>query len=237
LKEKDYIDTVLSTRVDGVLIAPAGDQSLTHLEALRKHNVPFVMLDRQVPEIECDMVLGDSKVGARKLVEYLIELGHRKIALINGPQDISIARARFEGYIEALRLHDLQIRTELIHETGYTQFDADPLIDKWLSLPDRPTAIFGANNFLALAAISSLKARGVSVPDDISVVCFDDLEMDYVVEPFLTVAAQPAYEFGNLGMQLLVERIQGIAGNEWRKIILPSRLCIRKSARSINISG
>jgi len=107
-KEKDYLDTILTTRADGVLVAPAGDPSLPHLETLRKHRIPFVLLDREVPGIDSDVVLGDSKEGARKLVNHLVAMGHRRIAFINGSYEVSSARVRLEGYREALKLNDIE---------------------------------------------------------------------------------------------------------------------------------
>lgn len=229
-KEKDYIDTVLSARVDGVLYAPAGDESIVHLERLRSHRIPFVLLDREVPGIECDLVVGDSRAGARQLTEHLIELGHRRIALMNGAPDVSTARERMAGYIEALKLGGIEVREDLICEIGYTKFNAEQTIERLIQLPEPPTALFAANNFLALEAMRSLQRLGWQIPRDISVVCFDDLETNFVVEPFMTVAAQPAYDFGAIGMQLLIDRIKGVAADGWRTVVLPSRIHYRRSA-------
>ena len=228
LKEKEYIDTVLSARVDGVIIAPTGDHSLPHLEKLRSHKIPFVLVDREVPGIESDCVLGDSKEGSRKLVEHLLQLGHTRIALLNGSSEVSTARIREQGYRETLKLHGIEPEEQYICELGYARSDADQAITSLLQLEQRPTAIFAANNFIALAAIRALRAKGLEVPRDMSIVCFDDMEMDYVVDPFLTVAAQPAYEFGAMSVQLLIERIQGTS-YDWRSIVLPSKLILRHS--------
>jgi len=234
-KEKEYVDMILSTRVDGVLFAPAGDASDKHLETLIRHNIPFVLIDREVPGVESDMVLGDSKEGARQLVEHLVSLGHRRIALINGSPDVSTARHRYAGYRDALKLNDIPFDEELVFEVGYKQLTDSGVIDALLALPERPTAIFAANNFLALGAIRELRGKGLRVPDDISVVCFDDLGASSAIDPFLTVAAQPAYQFGALGIQFLIERIQGTAvAGEWRKLILPSELIVRQSAKPID---
>lgn len=231
IKEKEYVDMMLTARVDGVLFAPAGDGSLEHLNTLRKHNIQLVLLDREVPGFETDMVLGDSKDGARKLVEHLISLGHKRIALINGALQVSTARHRLAGYKEALKLNDLPYDDRLVAEFGYKPFADDSSLDELLQLDDPPTAIFAANNFLAIGVIRALRARGIPVPEQISVVCFDDLGESSVIDPFLTVAAQPAYQFGALGIQLLIERIQDKSGEDYRKIILPPELIVRSSSR------
>ncbi|WP_199613589.1 LacI family DNA-binding transcriptional regulator [Paenibacillus alkalitolerans] len=232
-KEKEYIDTILSSKVDGVLFAPANDHSAEHLKKLKQHGIPFVLLDREIPGVETDTVVGDSKTGARRLVEHLISLGHRRIAMINGASNVSTARLRKEGYEEALKLHQISLREDYMAEAGFTQIHAGNIVERLLSLDDPPTALFAANNFLALEAMRSLLDRGIRVPEDISVVCFDELEAGFVLDPYLTVAAQPAYEFGTLGIQMLIDRIEGNAGDEWRKVILPPKLYIRKSAAQL----
>ncbi|GAB6989141.1 LacI family DNA-binding transcriptional regulator [Paenibacillus pini] len=233
LKEQDYVDMVLSTRVDGVLFAPAGDQSLKNLEKLMAHKIPFVILDRAVPGIESDIVAGDSKEGARKLVDYLIELGHSRIALVNGSLEVSTARLRYQGYAESLKLQGIELDHELIIQKSYRDYKDGEYLNQLLSNPSPPTAIFAANNFLAVGVIRALRERGIRVPEDMSVVCFDDLDLSSALDPFLTVASQPAYLFGAMGMQLLVERIQGNSTPDIRKIILPSDLIIRSSAQAL----
>ncbi|MGN7356292.1 LacI family DNA-binding transcriptional regulator [Paenibacillus sp. SAF-054] len=232
-KEQDYVDMILSTRVDGVLFAPAGDHSLKHLEKLRAHNIPFVIMDRAVPGIESDIVSGDSKQGARNLVDYLIGLGHRRIALVNGSLDVSTARLRYQGYAEALQLHGIELDDQLVVHKSYRDYKDEDQLSRLLELTAPPTAIFAANNFLAVGVINALRERGLRVPEDMSVVCFDDLDLSSALDPFLTVAAQPAYQFGAMGIQLLVERIQGSAVPDARKVILPSELIIRSSAKTI----
>jgi LacI family transcriptional regulator len=234
-KESDYITTILTTRVDGVLVAPAGDPSLPHLESLRKHNVPFVLLDREVPGIECDIVLGDSKDGARRLVEHLASQGHRTIAMVNGSPSISSARLRLQGYQDGLKLNDLVYDERYVFETSFGPLSDLTEMGQWLDqLVPAPTAIVAGNNVLAVEILRLLRDRGLRVPEDMSIVCFDDLGPYSEVEPFLTVAAQQAYQFGYMGMQMLVERIQEReTALPWKKIVLPADLLIRRSVKEI----
>ncbi|MGO4498530.1 LacI family DNA-binding transcriptional regulator [Paenibacillus sp. 2RAB27] len=233
-KEKDYVDMILSTWVDGVLFAPAGDHSHDNLQQLQKHQIPFVVLDREIPGIDADVVLGDSKEGARNLVEHLIVQGHQRIALINGSQDVSTARLRYLGYNEALQLGGITPDDSLVLHLGYRDFHDETALHELLQLDDPPTAIFAANNMLALGVIQSLRHRGLQVPRDMSVVCFDDFGPAGAINPFLTVASQPAYQFGKLGMQLLIERIEGEASDASRRIMLPSELIVRSSAQPLS---
>ncbi|MEF3312975.1 substrate-binding domain-containing protein [Paenibacillus sp. GYB004] len=228
-KEKEYVDMILSTRVDGVLFSAASDLSGPHLQTLRLHRIPFVLLDRAVPGHECDTVTGDSREGARKLVEHLISLGHRRIALVNGSLAVSTARDRLAGYKDALKLNDIAVDDTLLLESNYKHFEDGPLLRSMLELPDPPTAVFAGNNFLAVGLIRKLLELGVRVPEQMSVVCFDDLGAS-VIDPFFTVASQPAYQFGAMGIQLLVDRIKGATTPEWKKIVLPSELVVRGSS-------
>lgn len=229
-KEKEYVDMVLSTRVDGLLFAPASDASADHLAMLNVHRIPFVLVDREVPGVEADMVLGENRTGALQLMEHLVALGHRRVALINGFGTVSTARERYAGYREALERHRLPYDESIVLEFGYNRFDDPAKLERILRMPDPPTAIFAANNMLAVSIIGYLRDRGMSVPEQISVVCFEDVGMASELVPFLTVAVQPAYEFGYRGIELLAERIRRKEEMERQTIRLPSELIVRKSA-------
>jgi LacI family transcriptional regulator len=234
-KEADYVTTILTTRVDGVLLAPAGDPSLPHLELLRRHDVPFVLLDREVPGIDCDIVLGDSKEGARQLVSHLAEAGHERIAMVNGSSSISSARLRLQGYKEGLKLSELPFREDHIFETSFGSLSDLTEMEAWLAgLNPPPTAILTGNNVLAVEVMRLLHGQGLRVPEDMSIVCFDDLGPYADVEPFLTVAAQQAYQFGYMGMSMLIERIQDKeTAQPWKKIVLPAELLVRRSVKPL----
>ncbi|MFX3634347.1 MAG: LacI family DNA-binding transcriptional regulator [Candidatus Pristimantibacillus sp.] len=234
-KESDYIHTILTTRVDGVMVAPAGDPSLPHLELLRKHNIPFVLLDREVPGIQCDIVLGDSKEGARQLVDHLVSKGHQRIALVNGSSSISSARLRRQGYEEALKLNELTIHESDVFETSFGPRSDLTEMDAWIGgMNPLPTAIVAGNNVLATEVIQLLNKRAIRIPEDISVVCFDDFGPYSEINPFITVVAQQAYQFGYLGMQMLLDRIQSREeAGPWKKVVLPADLIIRSSVNQL----
>lgn len=250
-KEEQYVDMVLSARVDGVLFAPAGDESAAQLEKLRRRGVPFVLVDRLVPGVVCDAVVGDGREGTFRLIEHLVGLGHRRIAMLNGPRTVSTAREREEAFFEAMRRYGLPVDERFVARAGYRRLseeEAEAVVRRLFAVPEPPSAILAANNFLAVSAVCALRRFGLSVPDDVSVVCFDDLELSSAVDPFLTVAAQPAYEFGAKGVELLVERIRkakkgdrtGTDEASWAVdrlddapniVVFPPELVVRRSAR------
>jgi LacI family transcriptional regulator len=229
-KEKDYVEMMLSSRVDGVLFTPSGDESHKHLHLLNKYKIPFVVIDREVPGIASDKVIGDNLLGTRLLMRHLFELGHTRIACFCGPRDIFTARQRLAVYLEELKLQGIPEDPSLIIETNYKADGGRKAVEQLLKLPEPPTAIFAANNLIALGAIQSLQAHGWRVPEEISVVSFDDLGVGTDLDPFLTVVTQPAYDFGAIGMRLLCDRIRGTAPADWRQIVLPPQLIVRKSS-------
>lgn len=229
LKEKEYIDMMLSTRVDGLLLAPAGDSSAVHLANLKRHRIPFVLVDRDVPGVESDRVLGTNLEGTIELMEHLLALGHRRIALVNGSLNVSTARERIAGYREALARHDIPFDEELVLECGFKTFLNPAPLERMLDLPHPPTAIFSANNSLAVGIVTCLRSKGVAVPEQVSVACFEDLGLASELDPFMTAAVQPAYEFGYRGIQLLVDRIIQKEKTKRQTVRLPSKLIVRRS--------
>ncbi|HET9221779.1 MAG TPA: LacI family DNA-binding transcriptional regulator, partial [Roseiflexaceae bacterium] len=113
-KERQYIQALLSRRIDGLLIAAAGSTSRTMLDLLIRHKNPFVLIDRAIEGVPADTVIGDSVGGARALTEHLLGLGHRRIALINGAPEVPTARDRLSGYLQSLRAHGIEAQQELI---------------------------------------------------------------------------------------------------------------------------
>jgi len=237
-KERQYLHALLGRRIDGLLIAPAGNGSRPMLDLLVQRGTPFVLLDRAIDGVPSDVVIGDSIGGARKLTEHLISLGHRRIALVSGDPEVPTARDRRRGYIGALREHGIEPRPELIIDGVYRRDSGTRAAWHLLALPDdqRPTAIFAANNFLAVGVIEALRTAQVVIPRDIAVVCFDDIEMAAALDPFLTVMAQPARTFGTIGAQFLLERLEPSSGADGsrstpapRRVVLPPELIVRVS--------
>ena len=227
-KERAYVELMISTRVDGVIIAPAG-RTANPLKPLLASTVPTVLVDRSVAGFPADVVRGDSMTGARTLTRHLLAFGHRRIALINGHRDTSVARDREAGFRAALADAHVEIEERLISSGTWFIEDAETRAGVILDADRPPTAILAANNFMAIGALRSLRERACRVPEDVALACFDDIPDAAEVDPFLTAMAQPAYTMGTLAMQLLLERISGTFRGSPREIILSSQLLIRRS--------
>ena len=230
--EREVVEEMIAHRVEGILIAPVSDRSREHLRRLAKFAVPFVLVDRTVPDISADAVLGDSAEGAQRLVEHLLSLGHRQIGLIVETDEVSTARDRRRGYEAALEGAGVPVDPALIVEATVDPAGGFEGMRRLLELDDRPTAVFTVNNLVALGAIEAVRAAELEVPDDLALVCFDDIEYASRLYPFLTVMEQPAETFGTLGTQLLVERIEGRAPDRTRVVVLPAEFVVRRSCGS-----
>lgn len=228
-KEQEYLETLIAAQVDGIIIAPAGSGSRKHLQLLIQRGIPAVLVDRALDGVECDQVVGDSEAGARALVQHLLELGHRRVALVTGPLTVSTARDRHAGYRRALAEAGIPLDPGLELETSYKQEGGQQAAAALLALADRPTAVFCANNFQAVGLVVALREAGIQVPEQLAVCCFDDVELASMLDPFLTVAAQPAYSFGTIATQLLLERLGGAAPPVQRRVVLQPNLIVRRS--------
>jgi LacI family transcriptional regulator len=189
-----------------------------------------VLLDRSIPNVSADIVQGDSVGGARLLVEHLIAAGHRRIGHITEPQTVSTARDRHHGYRKALETHGIPYDPALVAEgSGATIAGACAATQELLDRGEPPTAIFAVNNLAAVGVVLAVRAAGRSVPGDVAVACFDDIELAALLCPFLTVMAQPATDYGAIATQLLLDRIQGVAADERQAVMLPGQLIVRES--------
>jgi LacI family transcriptional regulator, galactose operon repressor len=230
-KQSHYIDVVIRQRVDGVIIAPYScDAQL--LKRLRERSIPTVAIDRCIDGWEVDTVTGDSFSGAFALVHHLVELGHRRIAIISGPQTTSSAEDRVLGYLYALEAAGITPDERLILRGEYRSVSGEALTFKLLDGGLPFTAIFAANNAIAIGVLTALEQRDLRIPRDISLVCFDDIPYLSHILPFLTAAVQPAYEMGLQSAQLLLNRLGGTAQDTPARIVLPTSLVVRYSCGS-----
>jgi LacI family transcriptional regulator len=227
--EREVIEEMIAHRVDGILIAPVNDRSRDHLRRLTRFDVPFVLIDRTIPGVDADAVLGDSAGGAERLVEHLVSLGHRRIGLVVEGDDVSTARDRRRGYDAALTAAGIPLDPDLVVEGSTDPAGGLEGMRRLLMLDDRPTAVFTVNGLVALGAIEAIRAAGLEVPDDVALVCFDDIEYASRLYPFLTVMEQPAETFGTLGTQLLVQRIEGRGPERRHVVVLPAEFVVRIS--------
>jgi LacI family transcriptional regulator len=227
--ERQYVQDMISHRAEGLMIAPVGDRSKATLTLLARRKLPFVLIDRSVAGLQCDLVQSDSVAGAKLLVSHLASIGHQRIAVIIEPDNVSTARERLEGYMAAMKAAGVKVDPRLVIRTTADRAGGYGAMQQILTLDPRPTAVFAVNNMTALGAMQALRERNIVVPRDIALVCFDEVEHLAVLSPFLTVVNQPTEMFGTLGAQLLLDRVAGDAGGTPRVVVLPAELLVRES--------
>jgi LacI family transcriptional regulator len=228
-EEIDELRLLMARQVDGVLLVPAGN-SAEPFRLLRSQKIPVVVLDRRVQVRHVDEVRCDSEAGAYALVGHLIGLGHRRIAVITGRHTSATSVDRVAGYERALTDVGITFDPGLIRFDSLSVAGGSRRMKEILAIRPRPTAVFAANDFIAFGALRACMEAGARVPDDMSLVTFDDLPEGWQDEPFLTVLAQPAYEIGRQAAELLFERLEGPAQLARRVIILPGELIVRRSS-------
>jgi LacI family transcriptional regulator len=229
-KERTYVALMIALQVDGVIVASAGRTALP-LQALAHKPVPTptVLIDRAVEGFEADLVQGDNVGGMIALTSHLLALGHRRIAFVNGDLETAVARDRESGFRRALAQAGVVPDETLVSDGSWFIDDAERRTAALIASGRPFTAIVAANNFMAIGALRALRAQGRRVPEDVALVCFDDLEQAAEIDPFLTVMAQPAYTMGTLAMQLLLERIDRRFAGPSRLLTLSPRLLVRRS--------
>ena len=218
----------LSGRVDGIILAPA-DESTEAEERLLEVAMPIVLLDREIGDgAHFDSVLVDSEGGARQAAEYLLGLGHERIGVITGPLDTTPGRARQEGFASALEAAGIDHPPELTLLGDFREEGGYQAALRLLALESAPTALFAANNLMTVGALRALHDMRVRVPEEVSIVGFDDLMLAELLSPPLTVVDRPMEEQGALAMRLLLNRLDG-RSQKPREIVLDTRLVIRES--------
>jgi LacI family repressor for deo operon, udp, cdd, tsx, nupC, and nupG len=227
-RENSYINLLLQKQVDGMVLLTARlDKS--KLEELASE-FPLVLACEYVDGLNVPTVSIDNVSSARKATEHLIQLGHTKIAHITGPISVILSRDRLKGYKQAMISHDLEIDPAYIQE-GEVNFESSyNQTLKLLSLSTPPTAIFVFNDEMAMGTIKAAKDSGLTVPNDLAVVGFDNIKMSSVFEPNLTTIDQPKYEIGKKAMELLLKLINGEPLKK-KKFVMKDELIIRESSR------
>ena len=212
-KEADYLDLLAQRRIDGLLMIPTRDEEPpAGLEQLRNQGTPVVVMDRLLQGFEGDSIVVDNHLGGVLAAQHLVELQHRRIAIINRSPDTSSARLRQEGYEEVLIPEGLLDDSQVKLGTFTFEFGREAARELLSAAPDdRPTAILAGSDILAIAALQAVYEIGLRVPDDISIVGYDRIAMSQLMSPPLTTVAQPIYQMAQLAANLLVERATGTA--------------------------
>ncbi|NBC86928.1 MAG: substrate-binding domain-containing protein [Bacteroidetes bacterium] len=228
-REQFYVDVLKAESADGVILPPIARSDL-NLD-IKNIGMPLVFFDRRISDASVDTVVVDNERGARDIVNHLIELGHRRIGLINGPETIATSAERAAGYRRALHDQGIPFDDELVREGRPIRDAGKALTDELLRLDHAPSALFAANNQLALGVLESVREHDLRIPEDIAVVTFDDAPWAKLLDPPLTTVRQPSYEMGRRAADLLFDRIAS-PDRAAALIVLQPELVVRASCGS-----
>lgn len=217
-QEKSFLNLMLTRQIDGMVLLGSQLPFETGVEEQRILP-PMVMANEFAPELELPTVHIDNLTAAFEAVNHLYQLGHRRIACIAGPEDMPLCHYRLQGYIQALRRNGLTVDPHYIVRGDFT-FDAgSEALKQLMTLPEPPEALFCHSDIMALGAMSQAKSSGLRVPQDLSLVGFDDIELSRYSDPQLTTVAQPRFNIGREAMLLLLEQLQGKAVSNGSRLL------------------
>lgn len=207
-KEEKYIKVLISKLVDGVIFITGGESSMS-VKMLEDNNIPFVLVDRYIDEYKDNYgVFCLNKEGVIQGIEYLHSKGKKKIAFVKGPESLRISTDRLEGYEYATKKYGIYDEN-LIFQSDFRMEGGIKVTEDILNKLDTVDAIFYSNDMMALGGIKTLIRRGIRIPEDISVVGFDNIDISQIFEPELTTVGQPIYSMGKEACKMLIDIING----------------------------
>jgi len=235
-KEVLNIEMLTNGRVDGLLISISKESlekhDFTHLNELIDDDIPLVLFDRINEQINCDKVIIDDIGGAFKATEFLINLNRRKIALITTPDYVTVGELRTEGYIKALKQHNIPINKDLIihiNEKQNIKNQISPLFNQ----KELPDAIFTVNEIYAAITLKIAKEKGINIPKDISVIGFTDGLISEYSSPSLTTMSQHGFTMGQQAAELLIDRIENKTKSYFETKVISADIKVRESTKIV----
>lgn len=228
-KQRAYLDMMRSQQAAGLIIVPTHPKDAAILSPVQASGIPMVLVDREIQGFEADTVVVDNVRGARLAITHLITQGYQRIAILAGPEELTPGRERLRGYYAALQEANIEVIPELVKRGTFKRDSGYELTHNLMASPNPPDAIFASNNLMALGCLRALHERGVRIPDEVSLISFDDMTWAEDLNPPLSVVAQPSYELGQQALELLLYRMKHPKAS-YRKVILQPQLIIRKSS-------
>lgn len=228
-RELSIIQNLSLTRLDGLLVSVSScSDSCSHFQEIIDEGVPIVFIDRVASNIEASKVMQDDYNGAFEAVEHLIESGYSKIAHIAGPKGLDFTEKRLNGYLDALKKHHINPREEWIIYSGFSQECGETDTCQLLECTERPDAIFAVNDRKAIGAILALKKKNILIGKEMGVIGFTDDPICTLISPSLSSIAEPAFNLGKTGCELLLKHINKKHSHP-QEVILPGTLIARES--------
>jgi LacI family transcriptional regulator len=233
VKNREHIGIFERRYVDGILCLGCNERH-HFMEDFSDRRYPMIVVDNYTPRWKLDHVVCNYRAGAEQVMNYLLQLGHRNIGLINAAPDVSTARDRQEVYIQRLESAGVTIKPEWINDGFFTEQGGAAAAQRILTAASDVTALFCGNDKMALGAMHYCNRHGIRVPADVSIIGFDDMQHAAFVNPALTSVHLPLYEVGTLACERLIERVRGKTDPVAE--VLPTHLVVRESTGMAPVS-
>lgn len=230
-QEKTFVNLIITKQIDGMLLLGSRLPFDASIEEQR-NLPPMVMANEFAPELELPTVHIDNLTAAFNAVNYLHELGHQRIGCIAGPEEMPLCHYRLQGYVQALRRCGVTVDPHYIARGDFTFEAGGNALRQLFELPQPPTAVFCHSDVMALGALSWAKRQGIKVPDDLSIIGFDNIALAEFCDPPLTTVAQPRFEIGREAMLLLLDQIHGQNVNSGSRL-MDCELILRGATRAL----
>lgn len=227
---KQGLDFFLSQRVDA-LVVNGDDVMQPMLQEISENRIPLVIYDNEIEDLRADGVFTDNRQVSKELTSHLLELGHERVATIHGNLRFASARERLAGFCDAFRAVGREPDPSLIVDGGFTTAHGYDAMKQLMELPNPPSAVFGANYLMTYGILAYARKFGLLIPDDMSVVSFDDTAAFSLHQPPITTAQQPILQMAEAIAAIIERRIRTPEERDICVDILPSRLMQRDSAR------
>jgi DNA-binding LacI/PurR family transcriptional regulator len=231
-KQREYLNLLIEKRVDGLIIVPV-EMEDPFLQDLVDQGLLVVQVDRYVEGLKCDAVISDNERSTYQAVNFLIQQGYERIAIVSGPVSHSTGRGRMIAYRKALEDSGLPIQDKYVKIGGLKSASGYQLASELIEATERPDALFVTTMEMTVGVLLSIRDHNLVIPDDMGIVAFDEFENACLLEPPLTTVEQPVYDLGSTAADLLIRRIDNnLNSYEPVTIQLRSRLIVRDSTRS-----
>lgn len=217
--------------VDGLVLFPSiwPNKIINNVNDYLHNNIPVVIIDDDFPSLETDKIMVDNMNASFQAVERLIEMGHRKIGIINGSKDSYTSKERYKGYLNALKKYGISKESDLVKWGNYSNEGGYSATKEMLLSGNLPTAIYATNYYMTLGAMVAIQELNISVPHELSIIGFDRFPLSEVIKPALTVIEQPASKMGRLAGEIILKRLKGDYSDFPIYRQVPTKLLIRDS--------
>jgi len=225
---------LLESLVDGFIVSVSSEtKNFDHIKKIQEKEIPMVVFDRVTPHLKAPSVRIDNEDGGFQATEHLIEQGYQRIAILAGPKNLDISNKRMDGYLAALKKHNIKVDPSLIIHCDFNQDYAFFATEELLAMKKRPDAIFTISDRMAIGAMLAIKKKGLNMPHDIGLVGFNDEPILSLVSPTISSVEQPSFELGKITAKLFIESMHNNEDMSDVEKVLKPKLYIRESSQKI----